>query len=108
MNWVTIVGWLISALGVGSISSFLFTRKINAVKEQQEKDEIRQHAVEKGVQALLRAEIIRIYNKYIEKRSIPIYERENLEHLYAEYKALGGNGVIEDLIDKLRDLPTPR
>lgn len=108
MEWTLVVGWVISALGIGGISSFLVTRKINAVKEQQENDEARQRAVEKGVQALLRAEIIRIYNKYMEKGYIPIYERENLEHLYAEYKALGGNGVIEDLIDKLRELPTPR
>ena len=63
-------------------------------------------ATEKGVQALLRAEIIRLYNKYIELKVIPIYERENLEHLFVEYKALGGNGVIESLKEKLDELPT--
>lgn len=64
-------------------------------------------ATEKGVQALLRAEIIRLYNKYIDLKAIPIYERENLEHLFVEYKALGGNGVIESLKEKLDELPTP-
>ena len=64
-------------------------------------------ATEKGVQALLRAEIIRLYNKYIDLKAIPIYERENLEHLFVEYKALGGNGVIDSLIEKLNELPTP-
>lgn len=108
MDLTTVIGWFISACGIGGITSFLVTRKFAAIRKRQEEQEIKQCAVEKGVQALLRAEIIRIYNKYMEKECIPIYERENLEHLYTEYKALGGNGVIEDLIEKLHDLPTPR
>lgn len=108
MEFATIIGWLISALGIGGITSAFVNRKINEMRQRQEADEARQSAVEKGVQALLRAGIIGLYNKYIEKGYIPIYERENLEHMYDEYKALGGNGVIEDLVEKLRDLPTPR
>lgn len=106
MTWVNVVGWIISACGISGITTFLVTRKITAIRKRQEEQEAKQSAVEKGVQALLRAEIIRIYNKYIEREYIPIYERENLEHLYTEYKALGGNGVIEDLIEKLTVLPT--
>lgn len=88
MEFATIIGWLISALGIGGITSAFVNRKINEMRQRQEADEARQCAVEKGY--------------------IPIYERENLEHMYDEYKALGGNGVIEDLVEKLRDLPTPR
>lgn len=46
-----------------------------------------------------------MYNKYSELGRFPIYERENLEHLYAEYKALGGNGVVEGLVEDLNELP---
>lgn len=68
----------------------------------------RQKATEMGVQALLRAQIIHIYNKYTDMGYLPIYERENIAHLYEQYKNLGGNGVIEELMEKLSDLPTPR
>jgi hypothetical protein len=66
----------------------------------------RQHAIELGTQALLRAQIIHIYNKYMEKEYLPIYERENVEELYIQYKNLGGNGTIKKLYEMLCDLPT--
>ena len=62
--------------------------------------------MELGTQALLRAQIIHIYNKYIEKGYVPIYERENVNELYEQYKNLGGNGTIKTLMQKLDDLPT--
>ena len=69
---------------------------------------IRRHkATQLGVQALLRANIIGLYNKYIERGAIPIYERENLEQLYIQYKNLKGNGVVDGLRERLADLPTP-
>ena len=66
----------------------------------------KQTALELGTQALLRAQIIHIYNKYMEKEYLPIYERENIEELYIQYKNLGGNGTITKLFEKLCDLPT--
>lgn len=67
----------------------------------------KQSAIENGMQALLRAQIIHIYNKYIEIGSVPIHERENIEALYTQYTSLGGNGVIKELVEKLERLPTP-
>lgn len=63
-------------------------------------------ATQLGVQALLRSQIITIYNKYIDKGWMPIYEKENVEHLYKEYKILKGNGVIDSLYEITMKLPT--
>ena len=58
-------------------------------------------------QAILRDRIIQMYNTYyIDKKYMPIYARESLDHMYKEYKALGGNGVIDGLVQKLYSLPT--
>jgi len=65
-------------------------------------------ATQSGVQALLRAQIIQVYNKYIERGYLPIYERENIDELCNQYKALGGNGVITGLMEKLYELPTEK
>ena len=64
------------------------------------------YATQCGVKALLRDRIIAKYELYIDKGYIPIYARENINELYKEYKALGGNGVIDDLINELFSLPT--
>ena len=61
-------------------------------------------ATQSGIVALLRNSIIGLYNKYYELGYIPIYERENLEKMYKEYKALGGNCVIDHLVEELRSL----
>lgn len=66
----------------------------------------RQKAVELGIQALLRAEIIHVYNRYIDRGYCPIYALENVNHMYEQYHALGGNGAVTKLVEDLTELPT--
>lgn len=66
----------------------------------------RQDTIGFGVQALLRDRIIQAYNHYTEKGYCPIYGRENIEEMYKQYHALGGNGTITELCERLRELPT--
>lgn len=68
----------------------------------------RQQAVELGIQALLRDRIIRAYNHYMEKGYCPIYAMENIQEMYQQYHALGGNGAITGLIEKIREMPTEK
>lgn len=58
-----------------------------------------------GVKVLLKGEIIRRRQEYKQQKSITLYEREVLNDLYKEYNALGGNGIIEDIIDDIDSLP---
>lgn len=66
----------------------------------------RNGALEDGVQCLLRAEIIRNHDKYIDKGFCPIYAKEALKRAYAAYHALKGNDVATRLYDETMDLPT--
>ncbi len=59
-----------------------------------------------AMQALLRAEIINVYNHYEDKEYLPIYARENLHALYEQYKALGRNGAIDGLVEIADTWPT--
>ena len=63
-------------------------------------------ATQSGVQALMRNAIVAAYERGDERGFVPIYDRENIDHLYNEYRNLGGNGVIQNLIDKINSLPT--
>lgn len=65
-----------------------------------------QEAIKLGIQALLRDRIIQSYNHYQEKGYCPIYAMENVDELYIQYHALGGNGTVTELMDRLKDLPT--
>lgn len=60
-----------------------------------------------GIRALLRAEIIRVYNKYHDdKKYCPIYVKQSIEDIYKQYHALKGNGVGTKLYEEIMSLPT--
>ena len=64
-------------------------------------------ATRKGIRALLRADLIRLYNKYHDELGYcPIYVKQSLEEEYQQYHALKGNGVGTNLYKALMALPT--
>lgn len=62
----------------------------------------------RGVQALLRSEMIKDYNKWSDRGYAPIYARENFENCYIQYHQLGANGVMDGIHDKYMKLPTTK
>jgi hypothetical protein len=96
--------WLEWLFGIVVTVIGIVVRKINQrVKETSAKND----AIELGIQALLRAQLVDDYNHYMAKGEFPIYARESFNQVYKQYKKLGGNGVMTDLHDKLIELPTP-
>lgn len=65
-------------------------------------------AVKMGVQALLRAGMIRDWEKYSEQGFAPIHVRDNFENCWKHYHALGVNGVMDDIHERFMQLPTER
>ena len=74
-------------------------KEINLLKEDSSKTKA-------GLQALLRSELIAMFNKWSDKGYAPIYARENFENCYQRYHELGANGVMDDIYHKFYDLPT--
>ena len=92
-----IVSYLVTAI-LGGITGFITTK----LKKDKQKDQ----AIETGVQALLRNEIIRRYREFETKGEIPILDKENLEEMFVQYKNLGGNGTVKKMMDELLNLDT--
>lgn len=84
-----------------SVFTLLFKRLFKKIKENRE----RQNAVEAGLQALLRNELIRRYREYEEKGEISILDKENMEHMFKEYENLGGNGTVAQMYKEILNLP---
>lgn len=87
-----LIGWAVPFV-MGSIVSVLSTyfRK--------------NKALEKGVQCLLRAEIVSYHERYSKLGSCPYYAKEALRRIYESYHMLGGNDVATGLYEKLLSLP---
>lgn len=63
-------------------------------------------AVKLGVQAMLRSDMINMYNKYNDKGYAPIYVKDNFENVWTQYHALGANGVMDGIHEQFLALPT--
>lgn len=81
---------------------------VKRVFQKQKETEARQEAVENGLQSLLRAEIIRTYEKSMDRGYIPIYSREAFLICYDNYHKLGGNGAITNLAEQVKNLPSSK
>ena len=58
-----------------------------------------------SIRNIIKAQIVREYNYFIRMGCIDIYSLDCVERLYQSYTDLDGNTYINDLINKLRELP---
>ena len=89
-------------VGVPSLISGLFA--FVKVKFKRAKNDM--DAMKLGIQALLRSQMINDYNKYMALGYCPIYARDSFENVWQQYHNLGLNGVMDDIHNKLLQLPT--
>lgn len=89
--------------GVGVISAFIMFVKlvIKSIKRTRERDE----SLKIAVKSLLHNELITLCNHHLEKGFVTVSDYNNLHHLYSSYVALGGNGSIVDLVERVKTLP---
>ena len=92
-----VVSYLVPTI-LGGVVGFIYTK----LKRNKKRD----MAIEAGVQALLRNELIRRYREYEIKGEISILDRENLEEMFKQYENLGGNGAVKKLMNELLEIPT--
>lgn len=75
------------------------------IHSKMEEQSARISKLEDGLQALLRIEIIRSHDKYMERKYCPVYAKESLSRAYNAYHALGGNDVATELYHQIIELP---
>lgn len=99
-----VVGYLIPTI-LSGILGFVVS-KHNQIKQKNDAESKKEKAIELGVQALLRNEIIRRYREFELKGEISILDKENLEAMFEQYKNLGGNGTVKKMMTELLNLKT--
>ena len=75
------------------------------ISNRRKKKSADEQAIEDGLQCLLRAEIIRCHDKYMDKKYCPIYAKESLRRVYTAYHNLGGNDIATQLYKECMALP---
>lgn len=91
-------------MAVSSLLTWGYGRLSRRIRQEQREG----RAGRDATRALLADRMVEQYNRHMEKGFFPIHARQNVEDMYTAYKALGGNGTIEDLYKRLCALPTER
>ena len=78
------------------------TALVTRVRRQKKEND----SLKEGMLSLLRAELIRSGEKYIEKKWVPIYAKDAYDKAYCAYHGLGGNGTMTQLHEQVMELPT--
>lgn len=99
---------IISGLFALAVSRMLKKRDVKQAEiiEQNKVMEAQNKAIMLGVQAFLRDRLLQGYRHYITKGWADYDDRENLENIYAQYHALGANGIMDDMRAQFRNLPS--
>lgn len=92
---LTVVGFIVTG-----VLGYLTGR----VKEYKRRENNQQEALK----CLLRSSITTKYYVYSELGSIPLYEKENLNYMNEQYKQMGGNSYISNIMLEINDLPIKR
>ena len=95
--------WLEFLFGlIIAVLSALYASLKRKIKAQVGKDK----ALKAGMCALLRAELIRSGERYIQQEYCEIYAKDSYDKAYIAYNELGGNGSLTELHDRVMDLQT--
>lgn len=97
---------LSSSIGfiVSGVLGFL-AGKVKSYKKQIDyyKDELKE--LKESSKCLLRSSITSQYFVYKKLGSTPSYEKENMNYMHSQYKSMGGNSYIDELMDDFNNLP---
>lgn len=101
--WVEALFGGIIAISMGLIRTF----RISIFSKRSSRANC-QHAIELGVQSLLRGEIIKLHSEHTTNEFCPIHIKDSVASMYTAYKGLGGNGTVTKMAKEIENLPVEK
>lgn len=93
---------ILCLIGVPGFIAGVLGYVVSAIRKTKEDNK----SLKLGVQALLRSQMIKDWNKYSKCGYAPVYARDNFENCWKQYHALGANGVMDNIHERFLELPT--
>ena len=93
--WEVFFGIL--GLFLSGMSGFLTAK----MKQYKKREEVQQEALK----CLLRSNITSKYYVYTELGSITPYEKQNINYMHEQYKKMGGNSYVDEIVIEINKLP---
>ena len=94
--------WL--AFIMGGIA-YIFKRYLKNLDEKFDRFLLDNKAMKAGIQVLLRDRIRQSHNFLMNKGFATVEDRDAICNMYEQYHNLGANGVVDNLMDEISQLP---
>lgn len=92
-------------IALACLGSSGLTAIVLAVLQRRWAKQDKQDALVDGLKVLTVDRVRYLGRSYIKAKGISLEDKENLEDMYRAYKALGGNGHLETVMDEVERLP---
>ena len=99
--WTAVGGFLAALLASSGLWGFIMYK---AQKKDKENDDMK--VIRAALMGILYSDILDAGERYIQRGYITLKQLNNFKkYLYDPYKALGGDGMADEVWDNLSDLP---
>ena len=82
---------------------YLIENTVNRIKKKFGEKVLGINLIKEGLKCLLRSEILHIYYKNREQKTIRQYEYENFTFCYKAYKSLKGNSFVDHIHEEVKE-----
>lgn len=101
--FINIISTVIAGILVWALKGTLSENK-RLRNEQKQAAEDKVQAANEGILALLRVRLIDDHEKYMERGYMANYAFENWERMYKAYRGLGGNGMVVQMDEDIKEI----
>ena len=91
---------------IGALAGWIASARASR-SQREEALAVRQRAISDGVLALLRAQLVDAYERYVAHgEPLTVERRHEIDRCFEAYEALGGNGTVRRLYEEFCRRPT--
>lgn len=90
---------------LGTVITFIVSGMLGYLTKTLTSYRKRDNTQEEALKCLLRSSITSKYYVYSEIGNIPQYEKENINYMYEQYKKMGGNSYVQQIVNEINKLP---
>lgn len=90
---------------ISAVTSSGVTAIILAILQRKWAKDDRQDAIMEALKVLMIDRVRYLGNRYIQAGSVSLTDKETLQDMHRAYKALGGNGHLNTVMEEVDELP---
>lgn len=102
---IIVMGFQIVLTAICGYLVWLMQQQRTETQQEAETAKINRDANSKGTMLLLRVQMIEYHAKWKKRGFVTRHGLENFNEMYAAYHNLGGNGMVTQMLEEIRDLP---